>query len=397
MWSEDDVSSNFVPSFRPPRSTRWQPEGDTELFAEGVGGESGSAAERLRQVLLSSLQMQHVVVLAGSGCSIGAGGPSMYDLWVATVGDEPSEHAARIAARAHHDIDDKDLELFLSRIEALLQIEEDEEAHSFLNFCKATILDMCASFPDEDQLDAHQTFLRRLSRRRARDERLRVFTTNYDLCFETAASLLGLVVLDGFSFSRPRRYDAQFFDYDVVRRRRGQEGSASFLEGVFALHKLHGSVNWARFDESIVEIDEPGPEEACLVYPAQGKFQQSFSQPYLESMARFMAAVREPNTCVLAVGFGFNDDHLSMPLLAAVQSNPHLRLVVVDPDAKSHIDSGRHVWRELAALGESGEDVWFVEAKFGEFASFLPDLKSLSPAEDLARAIRGVVPVVRSQ
>ncbi|MCW5199752.1 hypothetical protein VU05_03455, partial [Desulfobulbus sp. F1] len=41
-----------------------------------------AATEELKNFLLSSLQMQHVVVLAGSGTSLGpTNGPSMWTLW----------------------------------------------------------------------------------------------------------------------------------------------------------------------------------------------------------------------------------------------------------------------------------------------------------------------------
>lgn len=82
------------------------------------------------------------------------------------------------------------------------------------------ILKKCSGFATAEKLDSHRTFLHRLSRRRARDQRLKVFTTNYDLCFELAAGQLGGIALDGFSFSKPRHYDPRFFSYDIIRRPR---------------------------------------------------------------------------------------------------------------------------------------------------------------------------------
>ena len=160
------------------------------------------------------------------------------------------------------------------------------------------------------------------SRRRVRDQRLKVFTTNYDLCFERATSELGGVALDGFSFTAPRRYNPRYFSYDIVRRARIGEDIGHYLEGVYLLYKLHGSVNWERDEEgNVCENESHTPEKACLIYPASGKYQQSFAQPHLESMAQYLSALREPNTCVLVIGFGFNDDHLAEPMLAAAQSS----------------------------------------------------------------------------
>ncbi|MEM1203443.1 MAG: SIR2 family protein [Acidobacteriota bacterium] len=382
LESEHTTSS---PMFLAPGAGQWQ-------ALDEQGESPHSARDELDSALLMSLQMHHVVVLAGLGCSLSAGGPTMMDLWMGAVGKEPSEMVHRVAKNVRYDLDDKNIEVLLSKVEAYLQLRSDDEASSFLKASKQIILDKCSRFHETGALDSHVAFLHRLSRRRARDERLRVFTTNYDLCFEKAASQLGIVALDGFSFYSPRSYDPRFFSYDIVRRPRSGSGEVgSFLEGVFLIHKLHGSVNWARTsDDKIMERAHPTPDEACLIYPAAGKFQQSFSQPHLEFMAQYFASLREPNTCLLVVGFGFNDAHLAEPLIAAAQSNPHFRLVVVDPAAKERVDNGSGYWGRLAKLGSQGGDIWFVSARFDEFSQMIPDLKSLTPADALVKAIRGV-------
>ena len=203
-------------AFRAPSGEDWR-----GLVAENADDKDRQekalkAKDELKNVLLASLQMQHLVVLAGSGCSLSAGGPSMQDLWNGAVGEEPTDGAKATADKVKHDLEDKNIEAFLSRIEAFLQVDGDEAVREFLNSSKKVILDKCSAFLDPGKLDSHKTFLHRLSRRRARDQRLRVFTTNYDLCFERAASELGGVALDGFSFIAPRRYDPRFFAYDII-------------------------------------------------------------------------------------------------------------------------------------------------------------------------------------
>lgn len=380
-----------IHTFKAPGEGEWRP---LETDSDGQScnkGEVKNNETKLNNALLASLQMQHLVVLAGSGCSLPAGGPSMSDLWNDTIGEQPSDQANDIARTVHYDLNDRNIEEFLSRIEAFLQVSDDSEVASFLNYCKGVILLKCSEFLPSEQLGSHKTFLHRLSRRRVRDQRLKVFTTNYDRCFEEAASEIGGVVLDGFSFAAPRHYDPRFFNYDIIRRPHSGDDSGNFLEGVFLLYKLHGSVNWARSENgTICEKEKPEPQEACLVYPASGKYQQSYTQPYLESMAQYLAAVREPNTCVLVVGFGFNDDHLSEPLLAAARSNPHLRLIIVSPHAEKNTNNGNNYWKQFSALGEQGEDVWFIEADFKAFAEMIPDLKSLTPADTLMKAVQSV-------
>lgn len=367
-----------------------------ELMAESAGengkqDEARKAKDDLKDMLLASLQMENLVVLAGSGCSRSAGGPSMQDLWNSAVGVEPKDDAKTTAKKVNYDINGKNIEAFLSKVEAYLQVNQDADTRKFLDSSKQVILDKCTEFLDPAKLEAHKTLLHRLSRRRVRDQRLKVFTTNYDLCFERAAAELGGVVLDGFSFTAPRRFDPRFFTYDIIRRPHGGGDFGDYLEGVFLLHKLHGSVNWARRQEgSIYEKAKPTPTEACLIYPVAGKYQLSFVQPHLESMAQYLATVREPNTCLLALGFGFNDDHLAEPLLAAVESNPHLRLIVANPDAKAKTTNGNQYWKQFFALNARGEDVWFINASFANVAEMIPDLKSLTPADTLMKAVKGV-------
>lgn len=315
----------------------------------------------------------------------------MLDLWQSAIGENPTDKAKATAKKVNHDLEDQNIEAFLSRVESYLQVKDDTDVGKFLDASKKVILDKCSDFLDPRKLGPHKTFLHRLSRRRVRDQRLKVFTTNYDLCFERAAAELGGVALDGFSFTAPRRYDPRFFAYDIIRRPRTGDDIGHYLEGVFLLYKLHGSVSWAR-DESgaIHEKDKPAPSEACLIYPATGKYQQSYVQPHLEAMAQYLAAVREPNTCLLAVGFGFNDDHLAEPLLAAVESNPHLRLIIVDSSAKTETTTGNRYWKRFFELRARGEDIWFINAPFGDFAELIPDLKSLTPADALMKAVKGI-------
>jgi hypothetical protein len=367
-----------------------------------------SARDELKNCLLASLQMQHVVVLAGSGTSLGptVKGPSMWTLWDYCVNSNPgtggaprtrAASAAAAIATVGYDVavEKENIEALLSRCEAYLQIKDNADVTAFVTASKKVILQKCSEFidtTDANQLAAHRTFLHRLSRRRVRDSRLKLFTTNYDLCFETAAGRQGLVVLDGFSFTQPRQFDPRFFLYDIVRRPSSGDEVGTPLEGVFHLYKLHGSVNWSRRGDNDIEVDNhPSAATACLIYPAKGKYQQSYVQPHLELVSQYFATLREPNTCVIVAGFGFNDDHLSEPILAAVRTNPHLRLIVVNPsadDLTSRPKEKNKYWEALFRLSTQGEDVWLINANFGDFAELIPDLKSLTPAQRLTRDIK---------
>lgn len=403
-----------IPMFFGPDSITWK--GLRPEIAHGLPPEekqklvaaAKAAKEEFKTFLLSSLQMQHVVVVAGSGTSLGPDtkGPSMWALWDYCVNSNPgtgdeartvAQAAAKVIAEIGFDVavEKENIEALLSRCEAFLQVKESADVTKFITASKKIILEKCSEFlapADEKQLAAHRTFLHRLSRRRVRDSRLKLFTTNYDLCFETAAGRQGLVALDGFSFTQPRHFDPRFFLYDIVRRPTTGDDVGTPLEGVFHLYKLHGSVNWSRAAGGDIEIvANPKPEDACLIYPARGKYQQSYVQPHLELISNYFSVLREPNTCLIVTGFGFNDDHLSEPILAAIRTNPHLRLIIVNPsadDLTARPPEKNKYWESLFNLANQGEDVWLINATFGDFAEMIPDLKSLTPAQRLTRDIK---------
>lgn len=102
----EEKKKAVVMAFKPPRSSEWK-----SLQAEesnDIGGDQARKnQDELYNVLLSSLQMQHLVVLAGSGCSREAGGPLMSDLWNAIVGTNPSDKAKSVIDIVGYDITQK--------------------------------------------------------------------------------------------------------------------------------------------------------------------------------------------------------------------------------------------------------------------------------------------------
>src|SRR6266566_3728882 len=79
-------------SLKPEISAGTDPAEEQRLLAEAK-----TARDELRAFLLSSLQMQHVVVLAGSGTSLGpvTKGPSMWSLWDDCVNSNPGTGKTR--------------------------------------------------------------------------------------------------------------------------------------------------------------------------------------------------------------------------------------------------------------------------------------------------------------
>lgn len=344
------------------------------------------------ELLIDLLNAQNLLVIAGSGTSLGqsVNGPSMQSLYVAVGG---VANCAEVVSEVQHDKNDENIENLLSRCKAILPFLGDAKKNTVGQFIKASeklIADKCREFLRKADLSSHEVFLRRLGRRSTARPRLKLFTTNYDLCFEQASSNVQCPLVDGFSFSWPRRFSPRFFGYDFVRRLGDRSESPDYVEGVVQLYKLHGSVDWQMDGHEILR--DPLTDTPCLVYPAATKFEQSFSQPYLEMMSQFIGSLREPNTTLLVIGFGFNDEHLAQPIASAIRSNAGLRVMLVDPSVKEKADSGKGKYHaELKAfIGENDERITLVNANFDAFTRSLPDLARPTMEERLALAVKRV-------
>ncbi|WP_282028456.1 SIR2 family protein [Paracoccus marcusii] len=344
---------------------RW--EGEKEDSEDPARKPKAGCKDQVEEALLAALHSTNVVVLLGSGASFSAkndGGPNapgMGDLWHA-VRNAVSEGnlfdhkqfddlAKKVMGSLPRDDDDGqqnagDIESLLSlckmQIELLsIRSRNDpefadrpwlQELIEFVRVAENTILGKVGFVGAETDLPAHWAFLKKFARRSPEKPRVKLFTTNYDLCIETAALRLGVVLIDGFSHSAEQRFNRDHFDYDIVRRA-ASSTKADYLDGVFHLYKLHGSVDWRRRSDEIVirSIDDPAENrKPVLIYPRSSKYQEAFESPYLDMFAALQAALREPDTTLVVSGFGFADDHISAPIWSAIEANLSLRLVLCD-------------------------------------------------------------------
>ncbi len=367
-------------------------------------------ASDVRRVLASAVRSQHLAILAGLGtslCVLRDGkrlAPTMPDLlqkakdrFIAMDKAENKDagyHWADFEKLANLPPKCLDLEYIMSRATIAAGFLADAEAkriQTYLAEAEEVIRTAVDFMADEVKLTVHESFLRRVARRSARRSRTKLFTTNYDVCFEMAARRSGFVVIDGFAFGNDARFDSAQFSYDVVRRSVGEERS-DYIENLFHLHKLHGSVDWERLDGNSFIAKRPGTLKPLLIYPRSDKYELAFSQPYIEMMGLFQSFIRVPSTTLLVIGFGFNDKHIAEPILAAIRGNLGLDIVVVSPDLETtSAQGGNKYLGELLQLADGGDGrIALIAGTFEEIIRFIPDVVSETELERHNQRLRNL-------
>jgi hypothetical protein len=364
---------------------------DSKGWQEIGAAQDDPVRQALSQRLSQRVLDPNIICLIGSGVSRGVDGPSMEDLWKLAEQQPNFEHALK---KSGHPKDKRDIETFLSRCRMAEKFYgTDIDLDAFLTATEKAITTACRKFlAVTTPLPMHSSFLQRLARRSSDAPRSLVFTTNYDLCIEQAAGQAGLPVIDGFSHTDPRRFDGRNYDLDYVRRVPNQR-EPNFVEGAFHLYKLHGSVNWAARGGEIVR--DAQTERAVMIFPRDSKYQLSYQQPFLEMMARFQFALRQPNTTLFALGFGFNDDHLSEPILAALRSNLQFNLVVATRSLQenSEGEGANHYLKTLSELAGEGsiESVTLIDGTFDHFVPLVPAVGAQSDEQRFAEIARRIL------
>lgn len=175
----------------------------------------------------------------------------------------------------------------------------------------------------------HQDFIRKLTARKPSEQRLQLYTTNYDTLFEQAARRMNYVIIDGFSLSYPRVFNGTNFDFDIVFREHTRvKQEESFVPNVFQLFKLHGSIDWEKNAMGQI-LQKEKSDNPCIIYPASEKYESSYDQPYFEMMSHFQQTLRKENTLLIVVGFGFKDKHIQNVVKEASLQNHNLHVLIV--------------------------------------------------------------------
>jgi len=342
------------------------------------------ALELTRVYYIKSLEKlvsaDRLLVLTGAGSSKDDelfGGKLMWELWdtvsslsYQSFSFEMMLNMLQISSELR---EKKDLETVLSKAKLYLEFNDDADGmKGLVESIEKNILTLC-NFLLKDK-SIHLEFIKKLTSRKTKQSRLKIFTTNYDKAFEEAGAEGGYVIIDGFSFTQPRKFSGKYFDYDIVIRENSRTSSTeNFANNVFHLYKLHGSVNWEKQNNEIFQADEPS--KAMMIYPNSNKYESSYEQPYFEMMSRFQSELRKGGTTTLiVVGFSFADKHIFTMTNEALNQNPSLNIVIIEPFINPEINEN---FKKLLELSKRSSQVLIIGEFFKDFVTNLPSSQYL--------------------
>lgn len=403
FWDGKPASASHLRLFEPTQG--WRAYDDV---VDGDGRTSAQGSYRSVELALhNALNASNLILLTGAGSSYcaknmsGNTAPSMTDLWNAVeAAATPTKFNEIVGLIPTASNLKKNIEKLLTLCKLYAALFNDANAENISKFvviAEKAIVERVNFVTEATELGSHRNFIRKIARRSVRKPRAKIFTTNYDLCFEYAAREQQFVVVDGFSHSVPQTYDRAHFSYDIVRRE-GDADPPDYIENVFHLYKLHGSIDWRRKGPVILRSRDEKIGDPVLIYPRDSKFQEAFETPYLDMMGAFQSGLREPDTAVVISGFGFNDDHLAMPIMAAIEANMSLRVIVSDVSflADNVLEAAPHIvplasemrtvgnlfFDKLKSLVTIGDQrIILLNGRFEDLAHALPDLVAQTERE----------------
>lgn len=182
-----------------------------------------------------------------------------------------------------------------------------------------------------------------------------IFTTNYDMFFESASSEAPSILLnDGFDRTKPTSGQFKFASEKFFDRifRSGTSFPTNIEVPSINLIKLHGSLSWQKQKNEIVfsnkltggipngeeaapELIEASLRERVLILPNLRKFQETLmDRVYYDLLRIFSNSFERENALLLSFGFSFCDEHI-LDITKRALRNPTSALMIFSYDTDS--------------------------------------------------------------
>jgi hypothetical protein len=202
-----------------------------------------------------------------------------------------------------------------------------------------------------------------------------IFTTNYDLLFETAASRCGVILENGFSGATERFFDPARFNCTTGTVTSGRFSPNSGL--TVKLIKLHGSVSWAEDATKFYERHPAAitsPARRTMILPRRRKVMDTLIPPFDALFTQATRVLGGECKYVASCGFSYGDEHINKNLLLGAMRNNKCRLFAFskeEPDGITDLKAlpnfgaafETHSHRNGVKISET-TDAW----KFSKFA-----------------------------
>lgn len=160
-----------------------------------------------------------------------------------------------------------------------------------------------------------------------------IFTTNYDLLFETAAARVGVALENGFCGTTERFFHpAQFKSTSGVIAGRGFTPSNGLT---VRLIKLHGSISWAEESSKFYERHPAALAQGArrvMVLPRRKKVMDTMTPPYDTLFVQANKALGGECKYLVSCGFSFADEHINQQLLLPVMQANRCRLFALNQE-----------------------------------------------------------------
>ena len=328
-----------------------------------------------------SNHFENLAILTGAGTSIKIGkqsktGKTRIELWQSVkqvIGEDKLKALCdKIKFIYPAKDEDSDIEKMLSQAykayEFLIDtIIGEKDLKIILKEIEKKIREECTlELPEENS--PHEILLSKITIRKLKYPRVKLFTLNYDTLFEQAANKGRYTVIDGFSFTVPRTFSGLNYDYDVVVREKSRiKNEENYVPRVFQIYKLHGSLDWEKEGDQIIKRETAIIKNPLIIYPQDSKYESSYEQPFFEMMSRFQQTIRMQNIQLICIGFSFYDKHFSNMIKEALESNPSFSLCIVTKDitANNFIEYFKNKARR-------NKNVIIIDEPFDDFAENYP-------------------------
>lgn len=201
---------------------------------------------------------------------------------------------------------------------------------------RQSIIEIFRERSKRHDLTLHIRFLKALRERAAMEGGpLWIFTTNYDLLFELAASEARISVVTGFD--GPLR---RFFDPASFSRVEATLTSTKTLRyhPRVILVKLHGSMSWVKCANEIREcVVCPGvsSNDCSMIMPRKLKVVETLESPYENLFAYTHGILGTQCKYLVSCGFGYRDQHIEDRLLKP--RLPQVRLMALYGDEPANL------------------------------------------------------------